>query len=88
MSAYATQLRSFDDCVTADSKFVHVTSCCSLSGVTFQKQCICGLCFTLTVGIVQGIPPFTRCHNYALSCSSNAFASFRSRVSNPSVNHP
>ena len=26
--------------------------------------------------------------NYAANSSSNAFASFRSRVSNPSVNHP
>jgi hypothetical protein len=25
-------------------------------------------------------------HNYALSCSNNSFASFRSRVSKPSVN--
>ena len=31
---------------------------------------------------------FATCYRYAANSSSNAFASFRSRVSNPSVNHP
>src|SRR4029077_10006539 len=61
---------------------------CSLLDPARQLFSHSGFCLTLTDRSVHGSLPSTRCHNYALSCSSNAFASFRSRVSNPSVNQP
>ena len=44
--------------------------------------------FTDNMVIAQTNSPDVGAGSYAANSSSNAFASFRSRVSNPSVNHP